>query len=97
MRTKRKAIAIINRNHVMIRLPPSPRRIEFSEATKAEAADREHPAALATDFCQHSFTSKQPSEAHFDAAEHNDTCHEGWGLPQSNAEASKWHRNWRRP
>jgi hypothetical protein len=29
----RKTIAIINRNHVLIRLSPSPRRMEFSEAT----------------------------------------------------------------
>jgi hypothetical protein len=33
MRMKRKAIAIINRNHLLIRLSPSPRRMEFSEAT----------------------------------------------------------------
>jgi hypothetical protein len=32
-RMKRKTIAIINRNHVLIRLSPSPRRMEFSEAT----------------------------------------------------------------
>jgi hypothetical protein len=35
---KRKAIAIINRNHVLIRLSPSPRRMEFSEATGSFAA-----------------------------------------------------------
>jgi len=33
-RTKRTAIAIINRNHVLIRLPPPLRRMEFSEATR---------------------------------------------------------------
>jgi hypothetical protein len=32
-RMKRKPIAIINHNHVLIRLLPSPRRMEFSEAT----------------------------------------------------------------
>jgi hypothetical protein len=31
--SKRKVIAIINRNHVLIRLPPSPPVVEFSEAT----------------------------------------------------------------
>src|SRR5260370_36975156 len=36
MRMKRKAIAIINRNHVLIRLLPSPRRMAFSEATGAQ-------------------------------------------------------------
>jgi hypothetical protein len=35
IRMKRKTIAIINRNHVLIRLSPSPRRMEFSEATAA--------------------------------------------------------------
>jgi hypothetical protein len=35
MRTKRKAIAIINRNHLLIRLPPSLPRMKFSEATGA--------------------------------------------------------------
>jgi hypothetical protein len=34
MRTKRRPIVIINRNHVLIRLPPSRRRIEFSEAAR---------------------------------------------------------------
>jgi len=29
-----KAIAIINRNHVLIRLPPPLRRMRFSEATR---------------------------------------------------------------
>ena len=33
IRTKRKAIAIINCNHVLIRPLPSLRRMEFSEAT----------------------------------------------------------------
>jgi hypothetical protein len=32
-RTKSRPIAIINRNHVLIRLPPPFRRMEFSEAT----------------------------------------------------------------
>ena len=32
-RTRSKAIAIIDRNHVLIRLLPSPRRMEFSETT----------------------------------------------------------------
>src|SRR5712692_466455 len=36
MRTKRRPIAIINRNHVLIRLPPSRRRMEFSEATRSD-------------------------------------------------------------
>jgi hypothetical protein len=38
MRTKRKAIAIINRNHAVIRLPQSPQRMEFSEATFEDRA-----------------------------------------------------------
>ena len=33
-RTKSRPIAIINRNHVLIRLPPPLRRMEFSEATR---------------------------------------------------------------
>ena len=33
MRTKRKAIAIIDRDHVLIRSGPLPRRMAFSEAT----------------------------------------------------------------
>jgi hypothetical protein len=33
MRTKRKAIAIIDRDHVLIRPGLLPRRMEFSEAT----------------------------------------------------------------
>src|SRR6266508_6031061 len=37
-----KAIAIINRNHVLIRLPPPLRRMRFSEAT-LKALDPERP------------------------------------------------------
>jgi hypothetical protein len=39
MRTKRKAIATINRNHVLIRSPSSPRRMQFSEATATRFED----------------------------------------------------------
>jgi hypothetical protein len=37
MRTKRRPIAIINRNHVLIRLPSSRRQMEFSEVTSKTA------------------------------------------------------------
>ena len=39
MRTKRKAIAIIDRDHVLIRSGPLPRRMKFSEATPTWAAN----------------------------------------------------------
>ena len=41
MRTKRMAIAIINRNYVVIRQQPPLRRMVFSEATAAEGSMQE--------------------------------------------------------
>jgi hypothetical protein len=41
-RTKSRPIAIINRNHVLIRLPPPLRRMEFSEATGGGAYLKRH-------------------------------------------------------
>jgi hypothetical protein len=42
---KRKAIAIINRNHVLIRLPPSPRRMGFRKPQGREHGGRERVTA----------------------------------------------------
>jgi hypothetical protein len=43
---KRKAIAIINRNHVLIRLPPSPRRMGFRKRQGLMLPIRKFIAAL---------------------------------------------------
>jgi len=49
MRTKRKAIAIIKGDHVLIREQPPIRRIKFSEATGNETARQNSKTATPQD------------------------------------------------
>ena len=61
MRTKRKAIAIIDRDHVLIRPGPPPRRMTFSEATARSSAGARRSGPASTNARRDRRRERQPA------------------------------------